>query len=207
MKLRMVDYCASIFAASPAATTVRRHTEQDFERAKSAIKNIFNSTKEYVMLSNYLTDLDASDQEKSAAQLITHLIIQWIYIRSDRHSYFEIPFYRAALISFDSLFKRLLNVSASEIIIGLEKILDNAQRGFTKAALVLKRAHEGSTSNPDFAKIFDVPDHDRTREIARLVGIEPSALEEALESLFGSRLFNVQLTTGWPTTFINRLPM
>jgi hypothetical protein len=204
-KLRMLDYCSSVFAATAAPPSTRRHTEADFECAKKSIKNIFSAARHYVLWSQ-LSDQDATNRENTAkSDLVTKLILQWIFIRSDRHAYFEIPHYTSTLMPLDSLLRRILGVSAAELINGLAKILANAQSGIADAGLLIKKVHEASTSHDDFIDVLDMPAERRTDEIAKLAGIEPHQFQEALEAFFGTRLFNIQLATGWPNELIDSL--
>lgn len=205
LALRMLDYCVSLFAAAPLSSERRHHTEEEFKKAKACVKAIFDATRDYVLWSRP-PELDKSDKAKVALnELITKLVLQWIFVRSDRHSYFELQHYRAVLDPFDGMLREVLGVSADDLMRGLSTILTNAQSGFVDAGIVLKKAHEASTAHPDFGNIFDVPDDLRNNEIARLAGLDPLIFQEAIESLFGSRLFKVELSTGWPTALIERL--
>ncbi len=205
LKHRMLDYCASLFAALPENPSARSHTAEEFERAKACIKKLFSATKMHVFWARSLEYDDDDKQRAAAASLTTKLILHWIFVRSDRHSYFEIPHYRSALAPFDAVIQRSLRVSAADIISGLEKIISNAQSGYADAALLMQRAHEASTAHPDFLQVLTLPDEERLAAIGRLAGLEDGTLEAAVESFFGSRLFDMQSTTGWPAELIDRL--
>ncbi len=204
--LRMIDYCSSIFAASALPESPRLHTPDEFEQVKDCIRKLFDRTKHYVFWSRAIDVTSTNDRKAQAqAELTTKLVLQWIFVRSDRHSFFELPHYKTLLTALDSLLKRTLSVDATGLLFGLEKILDNAQRGLAAAGAIVSKLHKDSTAHPDFAKVLSLPHDERQDALARLAGLDPTIVEDAIESFFGPRLFNVKKSTGWPPDLLDRL--
>jgi|SRR5665213_65034 len=79
LAFRMLDYCVSIFAATPMSAERRPHTKEEFNKAKDCIKTIFNATRDYVLWSRPPV-IDGSKTEAARNELVTKLMLQWISV-------------------------------------------------------------------------------------------------------------------------------
>jgi hypothetical protein len=200
---RVIDYCQSLFAAMPAPPQVRPHTEEEFQRAKAHIRKLFHATRDYIFLSAH--PLVSGKTKDALAELVAKLTYFWIFVRSDRHAYFELPHYRDLLTPIDAILRRVLKVSSSELLEGLKKLLTNAQSGIGDAGIRLFEMFDAASNHPEFDNLFKSDDGYDVNDLAKLTGMITADIEDALFSFVGTKLFEVKTTTKWPDHLVQLL--
>ncbi len=68
---RMIDYCQSLFAATSSAENQRAHTQEEFQKAKEHIRQLFLATQQYIGIRAH-PDISGTEN-KSLADLIAKL--------------------------------------------------------------------------------------------------------------------------------------
>jgi hypothetical protein len=200
---RMIDYCQSLFAAMPPADNPRIHTEAEFRAAQEHVRELFRATQHYIGIRAH-PKISGVDNE-ALSELVAKLTYCWVFVRSDRHAYFEVPHHTDLFRPLDSLLQRVLGVSADALLSGFTKILSNAQNGLGDSGAQLMEIYQKISEHPDFETLVESESGYTVDALARMSGLGSSLVEDALHSFLGVRLFEVRRTTNWPDNLIERL--
>jgi hypothetical protein len=200
---RMIDYCHSLFAATKPTSAVRPPTNDEFQQIKQHIRHLFRRTQEYIALRAH--PAISKTENESLSQLIAKLTYYWVFVRSDRHAYFEIPHHADLFRPLDGILERVLRLTCDDLLRGMERILANAQSGLGDSGTKLFQLFDVTCNHPDFESLFVSKSGYDISDLARLTGSSEAEIEDTVQSFVGTRLFEVKRTTGWPEHFVDLL--
>jgi hypothetical protein len=200
---RMIDYCQSLFAAMPAPEKPKVHSEEEFRTAKEHVRRLFQNTRQYIALRSH--PVISGITNEALSELISKLTYSWVFIRSDRHAYFELAHHNDLIKPLDPILRRVLGLTSDDLLRGLARLLENAQTGIGDASATLFDLFQSASDNPEFVKLLQAGSGYTTDDLATATGATSAAIEDALHSFLGTRLFEVKRTTEWPDEFIKLL--
>ena len=120
---------------------------------------------------------------------------QYMYwVRGNRYQIFELEPIRRLLPPHNAVLQELFGVSASDVIIGLEKLQYSLSQGYADAMMDFGKEYE---------HVITAMESGMTPETA--FRSRESCTNALAAKIFGSDLINVKLITGWDTRFIDAL--
>ena len=142
---------------------------------------------------------------ENLSELLAKLTFHWVFVRSDRHSYFELSHHEDLFTPLNSILQRVIGARSDELLQGLQRILANAQSGLADSGMKLAQLHETVIEHPEFEKLFKSEEGYNVSDLSRLSGMSNLEIEEAFHSFLGTRLFEVKKVTGWPDKLVQLL--
>jgi len=191
---RAVEYVHSIYVSC------KREDNEDFEDQDQIILNriVCNIEQLYKLTSMYilLYGIQYRQEHKDDEALIDDIIeLQMMYgVRGKRYQIFEKEYYSKLLFIHDQVFQECFNMSANDIVNGIEKLQYALSQGkldgLNKIVEILREDEEKNEESTD---------------LYELLKSHREELQEDARQILEHKLNDVCCITGWNTSFVEQL--
>jgi hypothetical protein len=205
--LRMLDYVQSVVCGVPPSAQQRTPSNEDWQHLERLVEELYGHLSlPYFIANSAHRRINDPNHSEEVEKLRVMLQMNFVMVRSERHGVLEVPYLKRLLSPHDSVLNDLFGVGADRIAEGFERIQWSLAAGLTYAIADAKEVHRAFVENlQSHPKTFNGSTNQQVIEEFLEQSGQTEKLHNALHSMYGLGLYEVESTSGLPANLLREL--